>query len=108
MDVMVPSHPAIWSVLARIVPMASQNGATNRIRRTPVMAVTARLRRPHNRASTRRMIGHVAITRVAAQTIAGRNGRRIHRQMTTKPAMKKTPSVVRPRSLCKSRLMLWV
>jgi hypothetical protein len=54
------------------------------------------------------MIGHVAITRVAAQTIAGRNGRRIHRQMTTKPAMKKTPSVVRPRSLCKSRLMLWV
>ena len=44
------------------------------------------------------MIGQVAITSVAAQMTAGKNGRRIHRDAPINAAMKRTASVIRARS----------
>jgi hypothetical protein len=48
------------------------------------------------------MMGQVAITNVAAQTIAGRKGLRIHRHMMLRPVMKKIAKVERQRSPCES------
>ena len=63
-----------------------------------VMTVTASQRRPPSRAWRAIIIGQVATTIMAAQTVAPMNGSNIHRLATIMSAMNTTPSVMRVRS----------
>jgi hypothetical protein len=89
----------IWPECRTIVPIASQNGTTNTRRIDIVMTVTASPRPFHNLACTFRNIGQIAIASIAAHSMAGRNGRRIHTLPAIKAAMKRMANVVRVRSL---------
>ena len=57
------------------VPSSSATGPTTATNNPELIAATARPRCPPNKRCTRNMIGQVATTIIAAQTIADRNGR---------------------------------
>src|SRR6516165_2357200 len=91
-------HPTMRSKLSAIVVMASQNGTTKTTTSANAMTATASPRLFHKRRWTRSMMGQVATTRVVAQMIAGRNGRKIQKQVAIIPPTKRTAKVVRVRS----------
>ena len=81
-----------------MVPMASISGTTSSIRISRLITSTARLRRPHSRASNQRSIGQVDTTIIVAQMVGAMKGRSTHSVATISTPMKSTPSVVRVRS----------
>ena len=78
--------------------MAIESGSSTRNSRSSVISVTAAQRRPPKADCNRRMKGHVAITNVAAHTVAARKGRRTRKETAIRPTIDKTASVVRVRS----------
>src|SRR5262245_36622755 len=71
------AHSTISSRWLTSVPIASENGTANTNRIDKVIRVTATHRRPHKKASTFSINGQAATAIIVAQSIAGRNGRRI-------------------------------
>ena len=84
--------------LVAIELMASESGSSTRNSRSSVIRVTAAQRRPPKADCNRLMRGHVAITNVAAHTVAARKGRRTRKETTIRPTIDRTASVVRVRS----------
>ena len=90
-------HATISSAFDTTVTVASESGRTSTSNHAESMAATARRLLPHSQVCNRCTIGHVAITMVAAQMIAPRNGRRIHNVDTMSATIRRTPRVARGR-----------
>src|SRR5215472_916244 len=90
-------HETMRSKFCVIVATASQNGAINTTSSATVMTVTASQRRSHRRRCTRNINGHVAVTRVVAQIVAGRKGHKIQNETAMSPDTNRIASNVRTR-----------
>ena len=97
-DRQLAAHAPISPALATIVPAASDNGRTSTSSHTVVMAATASFRLAQSHPSSRRIMGHVATTIMAAQMIAPRKGRMIQTVDASSVTMSNTPRVARGRS----------
>ena len=94
-DVGQPAISSAWSTMA---VTASTSGTTSTNSMASVMIVTASQRRPPSCAWRAIIIGQVATTTIAAQTVAPMNGNSTHRLATIMSPMNNTARVMRVRS----------
>ena len=85
--------------------MASQNGTISTSSKASVITTTAGERRLPVKRCTFSISGQVAMTRVTAQMIAGRNGCITQKLAVIRPPMNSTTRVVRVRSWCGSDMV---